>query len=247
MRESDWLAALVRFEQDIHFSTPPPSGASPYVFLQGSAPLLLSAPHSTIHMRNGRTKRADGFTGPFVQLLHRLTGAHALFANHRLASDPNWDKYSPYKSLLKRAVRQHGVRFVIDLHGMSNWHKVGMALGTINGRSCPDEMPLIKQTLDQHGFQTLSIREARNLPGLNWQTVVINHPRFTGGVSNYTVTRYVSDCLHVGAIQLELCSTIRVVFEKDKKSPDQFDGHGAATRAAISALRDAICRLTEIL
>lgn len=244
MSEANWLSLLVQFEEAIHFSTPPPVGAAPFVFLRGDAPILLSAPHSTIHLRNGRTKRADGFTGAFVKLLHQLTGAHALYANYRLFSDPNWDRYAPYKALLGRVVERYGVRFIFDLHGMSNWHKVGVALGTINGRSCPDEMPLIWQTLRRHGFEQFSATTQHLPPALDWRTVIVDHPRFTGGLTSHTITRYATEHLRVSALQLELCASIRLVLEKPEAGEqDSYFGNGRATLTTLRALRDLICNL----
>lgn len=234
MDEATWLSTLAQYEEKIQFSTPSPRGASPFVYKRGNLPVLISAPHSTIHLRNGRSKRADGFTGAFAHLLHHLTGAHALYANYRLAADPNWDKYSPYKSLLRRVVTQNEVRFVLDLHGMSNWTKFGLALGTINGRSCPTNLPIIQHTLAQHQFTQISHAQAKAQHTLDWRTFVVDHPRFTGGVSSHTVTRFVSEQLGIEAVQLEICASMRVVFQNFRQKKLKEDG--AATVTLINAL-----------
>ena len=244
MNTTEWLSSLVLFEENILFSTPPPAGISPFVHLKGDIPFLLSAPHSTIHLRNGRSKRADGFTGAFVQLLHQITGAHAIFASHRLPSDPNWDQYSPYKSMLARVVEQHNIQFVLDLHGMSNWYKIGLALGTMNGRSCPDETAVFEHAFIQNGFKPLNEKDAKMLPMLDWQTYVINHSRFTGGLSSHTVTRFVSENLKISAAQLEICSTIRVVFEEHPNDAiKKFRGNHKATTQLIQTIDSIIQKI----
>ncbi|MEM7334194.1 MAG: hypothetical protein AAF490_19060 [Chloroflexota bacterium] len=241
MNESSWLSDLVEFEQSIHYSTPIPFGESPFVHLTGTRPILISAPHSAIHMRNGRLKRAEGFTGALAILLSQITGAHALYINYRLPADPNWDQHTPYKTTLKRIIDAYQIQFVIDLHGMSNRHKIGIALGTINGRSCPNEISLIENTLQNHHFRKITQQEAKAHTKLDWHTFVKNHSRFTGGLSNHTITRYVTDTVGIPCIQIELCSTIRVVFEDiPNGSPKTFRGNPKATRQMIRTFIDLI-------
>ncbi len=248
MNESTWLPALLEYEKSVHYSAPIPYGESPFVHLPGRVPILVSAPHSAIHMRNGRLKRAEGFTGSLAILLAELTGAHTLYVNYRLPADPNWDQYSPYKSLLKRVVEEHNIQFVIDIHGMSNWHKIGIALGTINGRSCPNEIQLIEHILQNHQFQKISESNAKSLSKLNWQTFVNNHSRFTGGLSNNTITRFVSEQIGLPCIQIELCSTIRVVFlDKGNGTPKSYRGNPQATHTIIKTFVDLIGELESAL
>ena len=236
MNKSNWLSSLVKIEQSIQYSTPTPYGVSPFIHLNGSVPILISAPHSSIHMRNGRLKRAEGFTGSLAVLLSQITGAHALYVNYRLPADPNWDHHSPYKSFLGRLVDEHQIKFVLDIHGMSNWHKIGIALGTINGRSCPHETPHIEQTLKDHGFLKVPETTAKGYTTLNWQTFVTNHSRFTGGVSNHTVTRFVTEHLGISSIQIELCSTLRTVTQElPEGSSKTFRGNPQATTIIINA------------
>lgn len=234
MNSSNWLYALLELEEKIHFDRTAPQGISPYAHIAGQRPVLISAPHSTIHMRNGRIKRGEGYTAAFAHLLANLTSAHAFFARYKLLSDPNWDRYSPYKSTLGRIIKQHNIQFVIDIHGMSNWHKFGVAIGTMNGRSCPNHINLIEDVLVSNNFQPRTETEVKQLSKLDLRSYVIDHSRFTGGIANNTITRFVSEQLHIGAVQFELCSTLRIVVEPlGDNTPKRFHGNPAAIRQLI--------------
>jgi len=56
---------------------------------------------------------------------------------------------------------------VLDLHGMSNKYKIGLALGTMNGRSCPYHESLILQTVEKQ-YRPTSQTVAKKFPALRW-------------------------------------------------------------------------------
>lgn len=240
-RDDDVLARLLALEQSISYYTPAPSGETPFVYNKGQLPVLLSAPHGTSHRRNGRFKEEDEYTSAIVQLVAAETGAHALYTHYQSESDPNWDKKSPYKETLRQIMLAHPIYFVLDIHGMSNRHKIGMALGTINGRSCPIayEKKMV-QLLVQQEFQHISQAQSKKLSQLRWRSFVLNHSRFTGGVKNHTVTRFVSQELGVPAAQLELCASLRVVQRGPhgfaRKWPRPFWGDPLGIRHAATVL-----------
>ena len=208
------LERLIELETAVSPLTFAPEGERPYTHQPGQLPILISAPHATVHTRCRRLKKEEGFTGALAHLLAETTGAHAFYSRYRSADDPNWDEDSPYKQGLQEIIRTHDIQFVLDLHGMSDQHKIGVALGSMNGRSCPNQEPLILQTVAEQLTQT-DEDEASAFSQLRWDHFVLNHSRFTGGVANHTITRFVSQKLGVSALQIELCSSVRVV----KKRP----------------------------
>jgi len=231
------LDRLLKLESVVRYKQPAPSGQRPFQHILGHLPILVSAPHGTAHRRQGKLKGEEEYTAALAQLLAAQTGAHALFANHQSENDPNWDRHSPYKSHLASLVTAHDIRFVIDLHGMSNRYKVGMALGTINGRSCPQHEPAIIDLLQTFTFTQATYPELRRYPTLNWDHFVLNHPRFTGGLAQHTVTRFVSEGLRIPALQVELCSSVRVVQRgKYGRRPSSFRGDPAGIQQVVTTL-----------
>ncbi|WP_420643286.1 hypothetical protein [Candidatus Leptofilum sp.] len=204
------LNRLLELETAVAHKTVAPTGKRPFAHQAGNLPVLISAPHATVHQRQHRLKREEGFTGALAQLVAETTGAHALYCRYQSADDPNWDAHSPYKRQLQKIVHAHNIQFVLDLHGMSNRHKIGVALGSMNGRSCPNHEPAIVTAVAKQFTQTDEATAASFLR-LHWNHFVLNHSRFTGGLANHTVTRFASQTLGIPAVQIELCAAVRVV------------------------------------
>ena len=209
---AEMMAQLVELEATVSPIDPPPPNQLAFAHIPGTAPILLSAPHSASHWRNGRFKKEEGFTAAITHYVAAHTGAHALYSQYQSTQDPNWHKEASYKKTLAHTIKQHQIKFVLDIHGMSNRHNIGLALGTINGRSCSQQQEQqIIHTLATNGFCQTSSAVARKLPQLEWRRFTVNHPRFTGGVTSHTITRFVSQRVGIPAAQLEICTLLRVV------------------------------------
>lgn len=234
------LARLQQLEANVAYYDPPPAGEVPFSYQAGSIPVLLSAPHGAAHRRNGRLKVEDEYTAALVQLVAAETGSHALYTHYQSDSDPNWDRHAPYKERLRQIIREQRIAFVLDIHGMSNRHKIGLAVGTINGRSCPQHESHIVRVLENGRFKQATQAQATHFPQLQADHFVLNHSRFTGGVKNHTVTRFVSQELNVPAAQLELCSSLRVVqrewMEAGQSWPQLFQGDPDGIRHVVTTL-----------
>ncbi len=243
---SDTLERLIALEHEVFYNEPPRAGEQPFAYQPGRLPILLSAPHGAEHLRNGRYKEEDEYTASIARLVAENTGAHVLYSYARSDSDPNWDRHTPYKERLAEIVAGDDIRFVLDIHGMSNRHKFGLALGTIRGRSCPDHEALIVSTLEANQFRAATISEAKAFERLQWDRFVVNPPRFTGGVSSHTVTRYVAQELRIAGAQLELCSSLRVVKRRaPSKRPQRFAGDPAAIVHTIETLEHLVHTLID--
>lgn len=246
MLQAMLLDQLNAFEKPIAYFRTPPQGRDSFVWQNGRIPLLISAPHATAHSRRGKIKGEEEYTAALAQLLAQETGAHALFTTYRSQGDPNWDVGAPYKAQLKQLIKQHDIRFVVDLHGMSNRHKFGIAVGTINGRSCPNRESIIAHTFESNKFTRLSQKKAKSYNKLQWRGFVMNHSRFTGGLVNHTITRFVSETLGISAVQIELCATIRIV-HRDKDFLPAFTGNPQGIKQAYLALANLIQKIAVTL
>jgi hypothetical protein len=214
--ETALIDRLIALEADVTYQQPPAAGQLPFRHEPGRRPLLISAPHGAAHRRDGRYKQEDAFTAAFARLVAERAGAHALYAFARSESDPNWDRESPYKDALRALAAAHDIRFVMDVHGMSDRHKFGIAVGTMCGASCRRQHEaLIVATLTAAGFVQAPAREAGAYPAPRRDHFVVNHSRFTGGMYHHTVTRFAAEELGIHAAQFELCAGLRVVRRGD--------------------------------
>ncbi len=233
---SDLLERLVKLEADVRYQEPPRDGASRLGLLSGSTPVLLSAPHGAVHTRRGEAKEEEEFTVAMACLVANLTGAHALYARRRSPTDPNWYPDVLYKRRLRRIVARDGVRFVFDIHGTAPDRPFGVALGTMEGRSCPEQRAEIIQGLEACGFQ----RDAPFPDRLD-----VDHTFTARGLADQqTITRFVSQDLGVPAAQIELHPLLRVVERReDATLPRPFHGDPERIKRVVQAL----ARLVESL
>lgn len=242
------LDRLVALESDVTYLEQPAGGGPPFRHQPGRLPVLISAPHGAAHHRNGRTKQEDEYTAAFARLLGERTHAHVLYAFARSDDDPNYDRHSPYKTALADLVAAHDIRFVIDLHGMSDRYKFGIAVGTMCGASCRQRhRSMILASLAAAGFRQATAAEARDFPSLRWDRFVVDHRRFTGGVVNHTVTRFAAEELGVHAAQFELSAALRIVRALGNSTrDDDYRGDPAGISQAVLAFEGMVTGLIQL-
>jgi hypothetical protein len=219
----------VEFESDVLYQEPPEDGRSHIGYLRGSTPVLLSAPHAAVHTRQGETKEEEEFTAALVSLAAKQTGAHAIYARRASLTDPSWYAGVPYKRCLRRLAGRYGLCFVLDVHGTAPDRPFGVALGTMKGRSCPDQRDTIISTLEACGFR----RGGAFVDRLDIDRA------FTGAGQRYqeTITRFVSEGLGIQAAQIELHPLLRVVERRqDATLPRPYRGDRERIERVVRAL-----------
>jgi hypothetical protein len=182
-----------------------------------------------VHTRQGEAKEEEEFTAALACLVAERTGAHALYARRRSPTDPNWYTEVPYKKRLRRIVARAEVRFVFDVHGTAPKRPFGVALGTMEGRSCPEQRAEIIARLEACGFQ-------RNAP---FPDRLDLDETFTaqGLPEQETITHFVSQRLGVPAAQFELHPLLRVVERRaDATLPRPFHGNPERIERIVEAL-----------
>ncbi len=197
------LKRLVALESETGYQTDPAPGEDSFLFIPGSLPILLSAPHGAAHWRAARFKEEDEYTSGLARLVAKITGAHVICAHRRSSSDPNVDSDAPYKTALKEIVRLHRPRIMLDIHGCKPENGFGIALGTMKGASCPSHRPVILQILYERGFS----ESHSDLTGLD---VDKKYPAM-GDHAREPVTRFAWEKLGLPAAQLEVNAHLRVV------------------------------------
>ena len=224
-----WLKRLEELESQIDYKLPASDGQPSFRYLPGRLPVLLSAPHAAAHMRNGRLKEEDDYTGGLALLAGEISGAHVLYACCKSDTDPNFDLVAPYKIALKHLVRRHRIGFVLDVHGCAAYREFGIGLGTMRGQSCPQHLRLILTTLHRLGYRE----------GGPWLSRIDIDQTFSaaGGPRQETITRYCWQKLRVPAAQLEFNSYLRVVRRMPEASErDPFQGDPVHIQRAVRTL-----------
>lgn len=87
------------------------------IYIKGDVPIMITAPHSSVHSRMDKLKRQEFYTGAISVLLHSLTGCHVLYTNRLMESDPNYYDKSPFKKKLSEITVSNKINYLIDIHG----------------------------------------------------------------------------------------------------------------------------------
>jgi len=127
------LERLSVLDQLFRYRTAAPDGEAWFKITRGNNPVLISAPHACMHVRDGVSKMQEEYTGAIALYLAELCDCHAIFTRYKAFEDPNWQSNSDYKQAIEALVSDCDIKFCIDLHGMRNIYHMGVALGTING------------------------------------------------------------------------------------------------------------------
>jgi hypothetical protein len=128
-----------------------------YGFIKGTIPILISAPHGAPHYRTreARWKGEDEYTSSLAIKLGQLTGAYVIYVRNKTGEDPNNDPISKYKSAIAKAVKEHNIKFLMDLHGSDEGRPFKVDIGIINEETAKSSCPTFKETIQQafSGFE----------------------------------------------------------------------------------------------
>lgn len=249
--QGDLFTALQKYEDATSPRTCAKYGERWFNQHQGDLPVLLSAPHACHHIRDDVAKMAEEYTAAIAIYVAKVTGCYAIYTTNKTIEDPNWVAAGEYKKAIGEMVTRHNIGFVIDIHGMTNRHHMGVALGTMLGRSS-QELDVVTPFVDA-GFE---LTDANLLPAElvsqnaapidstqgagqseNWRRLVVDHPRFTGGLKSQTVTRYACERLGIKSVQVELASVARIYHRAITHDwPYEYFGKPCAIAAAVAGL-----------
>ena len=173
------------------------------IFLPGSSGTVVSAPHSTNHVRLGRFKIFERYTAALSALMHSLTGACSLYANSVSISDPNYYDNCGFKETLTEIAKNKRCEFLLDIHGTGEEreHDVYPGIGKNNEF-------LLGQT-----FILDSFYETADKFGISCGST----DRFPAS-KQQTVTKYGASRLNIPSMQVE----INRKFRQPEKHPEKF-------------------------
>ncbi|SRR5258708_4097254 len=231
------LVALHEAERKlvVYDQAAPPS-ESAIGLLKGTIPILISAPHSVRHWRDNNWKQEEEYTAALGYLLHRETGAHFIYGRYVLNPDPHADAdCGPYKAILDKLFADTPIRLALDLHGARGDRDFAIALGTIYGETFGGYETRLCLAFEQQGFSPE--------PESSLDRLVMNPPRYTGGVRQPTITRYVWRRHGIPAVQVEMSAWVRIVERLPEASnarsgiAPHFRGDGTRILRTYTALR----------
>lgn len=170
------------------------------------SPLLLTAPHATKHGRFDGIKDEDAFTGSLALLLGRELESSVIAAAH---CDPDTQHPTQlsrdFLAALDELAPEH--HLLVDVHGMSDHHGVGVCIGTGAVDPADDTLAPVVESL---------------LRGLESFTPSVNVP--FSAQAPYTLTTH-AQTLGIPAIQVEIAARYRTPGKGDEKEHARFIEH----------------------
>ena len=187
------VSEAIALEQDLNQreNLPVPKNENWYKVIDGTAPVIITAPHSTRPLREGKRRFSDGGgTAALAVALGELTGAHVIYTTYEGPSDPNYYDNNLFKETLGEMIQSVKPQILIDIHGSHPYRSYDIDLGTMGSKSLLDRKELIH-----------SLTGYLNKEGI----FSISHNRFDAS-KNQTITKFASS-RNVPAIQLEINAT----------------------------------------
>jgi hypothetical protein len=126
-----------------------PQGKKWFEVIEGQAPILITAPHSTRPFRQGKRRFSDGGgTAALAVALAELTGATAIYATYEGPSDPNYYDENGFKTELARLIDLKHPLFVLDIHGSHPYRSFDIDLGTMHDASLLGNDEILFELID---------------------------------------------------------------------------------------------------
>lgn len=201
----DPVAFALNFEerQKFLYREPAEEDADGLIYLKGDIPVVVTAPHSSVHKRLGKLKRQEFYTAALSVMLHSLTGCHVLYTGRLMESDPNYYDDSPFKERLSHIVRSNNINCLVDLHGTG----IKKSFDVYPGVGLEKEF-----LLGQENYLADLIQIA------NVSKISIGGLDVFPAAKQMTVTKYAARKLKVPSIQLEISRKLR----EPEKNPGDF-------------------------
>lgn len=128
-----------------------------FKIINGTLPIILSAPHAVKQCRNGKIKEEDKLTGAIVEYLCMKTGINGIIRTCNYNDDPNYENSGEalkYKEAILKLIKEKNIRLLIDVHGCTNQHGFDIELGTNYGENIDNDesyIEILKQEFSQLG------------------------------------------------------------------------------------------------
>lgn len=215
IKNGDWFSDLglcgadpfsfaVGFEniQKQYYRMKPDGRCEENIFLEGTAPVLITCPHSTAHTRMGKLKRHEFYTAALGAVLHLILGCHCLYANREQETDPNYYDDCDFKVTLGKILSEIRIDLVVDIHGTGNERAEDLFPGVGKGRefllSSPDVLDKFYLVAEEHG-------------------IAAGGGDIFPAARQMTVAKFAANRFSVPAIQIEISDRLRMPWRREEE------------------------------
>ena len=176
-----------------------------FEIITGNNSIIFSAPHNVMQVRNLQIKPLDLGTGHLLLNIVNKTNSHGIIKTNCVCEigvkddDANFEENHPYKIALSNYIKQHNIKYLIDLHSMEKDRPEQIKLGINGGENIQHNetvLNTIKDIFYNNGF-----------------LVSIDMP-FNAGEG--TISNYIEKTNNIFALQIEINS--KLIHLKDPRN-----------------------------
>lgn len=176
------------------------TGIKAFEIIGGSVPIIISAPHSVNHFRNGDKKLADTYTGGISKIVQKRTDCHIICS--KLYINSNHGVLS-YKQALAKYVTDNNIKLLIDLHGCKKDRKAIAEIGTIDN----EFKSLCGNSLMVDIIVGAMVAEMEEFMKQYSKEIIVNG-KFKAS-HHETITNYIYTYTNIPCVQLEINGILR--------------------------------------
>lgn len=110
-----------------------------FVFLPGTTPVIISAPHCVEHIRNGAMKFSEPETSVLAQHLHNRLDVSSIYKTSGDGHDANSEESSYFRDAIVNVCNNKNIICGIDLHQCSPNRDQDIIIGTGKGTNINDD------------------------------------------------------------------------------------------------------------
>ena len=99
------------------------------VFFAGTNNVLISVPHGVSQTRNGKLKVAEIGTIPLGKLIADATDSNIIIKTKNNFDDANIDKDCDYRKKIGKIIKQHNIKYLLDIHSLAKFRPCDINLG----------------------------------------------------------------------------------------------------------------------
>lgn len=111
------------------------NGDKSFAVREGKKCVLISAPHGVSQVRLGRPKFSEIGSLATALYVAEKTDSFLIAKTKNEFDDANFDEKCEYKDECYKLIRSHGIKYVIDFHGLSHKRGIDVNFGTHIGRN----------------------------------------------------------------------------------------------------------------
>jgi len=127
-----------------------------HVIIEGANNILISAPHGVQQVRLGKYKAPEIGALATALFLQNQTNSFLIAKTKCNNDDVNFDDNSAYKENIKKLIKKHNIKYILDFHGLASFRDCDINLGIHLGENIKNNVELFNSLnglLEKNGFK----------------------------------------------------------------------------------------------